>query len=56
VVFLLDGERAVERPVRTGRRLDAMVEIVEGIGAGDKVVANPGSDLKSGTRVRTPEK
>ncbi len=56
VVFLLDGDRVMERPVRTGRRLDTMVEILEGLGAGDKVVLNPGSDLKSGTRVRIPEK
>jgi RND family efflux transporter MFP subunit len=56
VVFLLDAERAVERSVRTGRRLDTLVEILEGLGAGDKVVVNPGSDLKIGTRVKVPEK
>lgn len=56
VVFLLEGDRVMERPVRTGRRLDTMVEILEGLGAGDKVVLNPGSDLKSGTRVKIPEK
>ena len=56
VVFLLDGDRVMERAVRTGRRLDTMLEILEGLEAGDKVVANPGSDLKSGTRVKIPEK
>jgi RND family efflux transporter MFP subunit len=56
VVFLVEGGRVAERPVRTGRRLDTMVEIVEGLGAGDKIVINPGSDLKSGARVRIPEK
>lgn len=56
VVFLVERDRVAERPVRTGRRLDTMVEIVEGLGAGDKVVINPGSDLKSGARVRIPEK
>jgi multidrug efflux pump subunit AcrA (membrane-fusion protein) len=56
VVFLLDGDRVMERPVDTGRRMDTMVEILEGLGAGDKVVLNPGSNLKSGTRVRIPEK
>jgi len=56
VVFLVDGDRVVEKTVRTGRRMDTMVEILEGLGAGDKVVLNPGSDLKSGARVRIPEK
>jgi multidrug efflux pump subunit AcrA (membrane-fusion protein) len=56
VVFLVDGDRVVERPVRAGRRLDAMVEIVEGLGPGDKLVVNPGNDLKAGTRVKVPEK
>ncbi len=56
MVFLLDGERAVEKSVRTGRRLDTMVEILEGLETGDRVVLNPGSNLKSGTRVKIPEK
>jgi RND family efflux transporter MFP subunit len=56
VVFLVNGDRAVEKKVRTGRRMDTMVEILEGLGAGDKVVLNPGSNLKSGTKVRIPEK
>jgi multidrug efflux pump subunit AcrA (membrane-fusion protein) len=56
VIFLLEGDRAVERPVRTGRRLDTMVEVLEGVDAGDKVVANPGMDLKAGARVKIPEK
>jgi RND family efflux transporter MFP subunit len=56
VVFLLDGERVVQRPVRTGRRMDTMIEILEGLGEGDKIVTNPGSDLKSGAGVKIPEK
>jgi HlyD family secretion protein len=52
VVFLLEGDRVAERAVRTGRRLDTMVEILQGLEPGDKVVANPGRDLKNGTRVR----
>jgi RND family efflux transporter MFP subunit len=56
VVFLLHGDKAAERPVRTGRRLDAMVEVLEGLGAEDKVVVNPGNDLKAGARVKVQEK
>ena len=56
VVFLVNGDRAVEKTIRTGRRMDTMIEILEGLGSGDKVVLNPGSNLKSGTRVKIPEK
>jgi HlyD family secretion protein len=56
VVFLVNGDRVVERAVRTGKRMDTMVEVLEGLGPGDKVVLNPGKDLKSGTRVEIPEK
>jgi len=56
VVFFVDGDRVVEKTVRTGTRMDTMVEILEGLGAGDKVILNPGSDLKSGTRVNLSEK
>jgi HlyD family secretion protein len=56
VVFLVEGDRVVEKTVRTGRRMDTMVEILEGLGAGDKVVLNPGGDLKSGARVNIQEK
>jgi RND family efflux transporter MFP subunit len=55
-VFFLEGDRGVERAVRTGRRLDTMVEILQGLEPGDKVVADPGSDLKSGARVRIVER
>ncbi|MGE5838450.1 MAG: efflux RND transporter periplasmic adaptor subunit [Deltaproteobacteria bacterium] len=55
-VFVLDGDRVAERPVRTGRRLDTMVEILDGLGPGDRVVVNPGSSLRSGTRVEIAEK
>lgn len=56
VVFLVEEDRVAERAVRTGRRVDTMVEILEGLGAGDKVVLNPGSDLESGSTVRISEK
>jgi multidrug efflux pump subunit AcrA (membrane-fusion protein) len=55
-VFVLDGDLVSERAVRTGRRVDTMVEVLDGLGAGDRIVANPGSDLKAGTRVKIPEK
>ncbi|MBI5440833.1 MAG: efflux RND transporter periplasmic adaptor subunit [Deltaproteobacteria bacterium] len=35
--------RAVERPVRSGRRVNGRVEIVEGLAAGEPIVAEPGN-------------
>lgn len=42
-VFGVEGGRAVERPVRTGRRAGDRVEILDGLAAGDPVVADPGN-------------
>ncbi len=56
LVFVLDGDRVMERPVRTGRRLDTMVEIHQGLDSGDRVLLSPRKDLKSGERVKVPEK
>jgi HlyD family secretion protein len=56
VVFVLDGNRVLEKAVRTGRHLDTMVEVLQGLEAGDRVVVNPGSGLQNGARVKVPEK
>ncbi|MDZ7637457.1 MAG: efflux RND transporter periplasmic adaptor subunit [Bryobacterales bacterium] len=42
-VFLVDQGKSVERLVRTGRRHDDRIEIVEGLKAGDRVVVKPGN-------------
>jgi len=49
-VFIVKDGKALEKRVRTGRRLADGVEILEGISAGDKVVINPG-DLNDGDPV-----
>jgi HlyD family secretion protein len=56
VVFVLDGDRVLEKAVRTGSRMDTMVEVLQGLEAGDRVVINPGGGLQNGTRVKIPEK
>lgn len=50
-VFAVRDGRAVERLVKGGRRLDGVVEIVEGLAAADLVVAAPG-DLVHGQPVK----
>jgi RND family efflux transporter MFP subunit len=56
LVFVLDGDRVLEKPVRTGRRLDTMVEVLQGLGAEDRVVVYPPKSLRNGTRVKISEK
>jgi len=49
-VFVVKDGKAVEQRVRTGRRSGDRVEILEGVAAGDPVVADPGN-LVGGTPV-----
>jgi RND family efflux transporter MFP subunit len=42
-VFTITGDTAAEKRIKTGRRTDAGIEILEGIVAGDQVVLNPGN-------------
>jgi RND family efflux transporter MFP subunit len=42
-VFLAKDGRAVEKRIRTGRRVGDRVEVLEGVAAGDPVVAEPGN-------------
>lgn len=49
-VFVVKDGKAVEKRIRTGRRSGDRVEILEGIAAGEQVVADPGS-LVGGTPV-----
>ena len=49
-VFVVEKEKAVERPVSIGRRGTNWVEVVNGVKAGDIVVLNPGN-LQTGEAV-----
>ena len=42
-VFTVHDGKASEKRIKTGRRTDAGIEILEGISAGDQVVINPGN-------------
>ncbi len=53
-VFLVAGNRADAKAVTVGARLGDMMEIQNGVKAGDKVVLNPPPKLKSGARIRMP--
>jgi RND family efflux transporter MFP subunit len=55
VVFLIQGERVTEAPVRLGARMGDMVEVLEGAKPGDKVVLNPPAQLGNGSRITIAE-
>ncbi|MFB3883713.1 MAG: efflux RND transporter periplasmic adaptor subunit [Thermodesulfobacteriota bacterium] len=55
-VFLVQEKRTVETPVTTGEQFGEMIEVLEGIEAGDRVVANPPKRLKDGSRIKVTEK
>ncbi len=56
-VFIVTGEFAERRTVRTGQTTADSVEVVEGLAAGDRVVTRGGFNLRPGDRVRvvTPQ-
>jgi RND family efflux transporter MFP subunit len=54
-VFLIRGNRAAETPVRLGDKIGDMVEVLEGVKAGDKIVLNPSDRLKNGSKIKIEE-
>jgi RND family efflux transporter MFP subunit len=55
-LFLVKENRVVETPVKTGALLGDMVEILDGVKSGDKVVVKPPKELKNGAKIKVVEK
>lgn len=55
-VFLVRGNRIIETPVTTGAQIGDMVEILNGLKVGDRIVTKPSDRLKNGTRIKIAEK
>ncbi|MCF6156118.1 MAG: efflux RND transporter periplasmic adaptor subunit [Candidatus Brocadia sp.] len=55
-VFLIKDNRVVQTPITLGSRLGDMIEVLDGIKQGDKVVVNPLNKLKDGSKVKIIEK
>lgn len=55
IVFLVKGNRVEEVPLRLGREFGEMVEVLEGVKQGDRVVLNPSKRLRDGSKVKLPE-
>ncbi|MBI5585884.1 MAG: efflux RND transporter periplasmic adaptor subunit, partial [Deltaproteobacteria bacterium] len=56
IAFLLTAETVREVPVTQGAPLADLVEITQGLKAGDRVVLSPPKGLKGGSRVKVAEK
>lgn len=51
-VYVVEGEKAVEKTVKLGLQSDMEVEIVEGLKVGEKVILNPVAAIEDGTLVQ----
>ncbi len=51
-VLVVQGDRVALRPVAAGRRQDGVVEVTQGLAAGEQVVVSGGGFLADGDRVR----
>jgi RND family efflux transporter MFP subunit len=56
VVFLVKGDSVVETRVSLGSPMGDMVEVLEGVKAGDRVVLNPSARLRNGSKIKIEEK
>ena len=52
IVFVVRGERAERRAVKTGANDGDLIEVVSGLTAGDRVVTDGAATLTDGARVK----
>ncbi len=55
-VFVVDESSVKERPVTLGPQLGDLIEVIDGVKAGEKVVLNPPNGLRNGSRIKVLEK
>lgn len=54
-VFVLEGDRALRRPLTLGPALGDLIEVKAGLQEGEKVILKPPAQLRSGSRVKVKE-
>jgi len=54
-VFLVAGNHVKEIAIRTGAKIGDMLEVLDGVKVGDKVVLNPSNRLKNGSKISIKE-
>jgi HlyD family secretion protein len=52
LVYVIQGNKAVETPVKLGLQSDIEAQILQGIKEGDKVILNPGTSITNGSTVK----
>jgi RND family efflux transporter MFP subunit len=55
-VFLVKGDRIFKTAVSLGPEIGDMIEVLDGVKAGDNVVLNPPNGLKNGSKIKVLEK
>jgi len=55
-VFVIQGDRVVETPITLGAQFGDMIEVLDGVKAGDRLVMKPPKRLKNGSRIKIAEK
>lgn len=51
-VYSIEGNKAVEKQVKTGIQSDMEIEILDGVKKGEKVISNPANNIANGTLVK----
>jgi RND family efflux transporter MFP subunit len=54
-VFRVQGDRAVQTSILLGNPIGDMVEVIDGLKAGDQVVLDPPAKLRSGAKIKAGE-
>jgi len=55
-VYVIEEDRAVMKTVRTGRRYNDVVEVLEGVQAGERLILPPFDRVREGVKVKVPQK
>ncbi|HLG28856.1 MAG TPA: efflux RND transporter periplasmic adaptor subunit, partial [Candidatus Brocadiales bacterium] len=55
-VFLVNENRVYKTPLTTGSQIGDLIEVLNGVKSGDKVVVSPPKNLKHGTKIKMKEK
>lgn len=56
VIFVVKGNHVIETPITIGNNLGDMVEVLEGVNAGERVVVKTPEKLRNGARIKFLEK
>ncbi|MBP1730307.1 MAG: hemolysin secretion protein, partial [Deltaproteobacteria bacterium] len=56
IVYVVQSNKVAESAVRLGPAMGDMLEVLEGVQAGDRIILNPPATLRSGSRIKVAER